>query len=74
MTQNTPYPTEVLEGKTDYWCSCGQSKKQPFCDTSHKGTTFRPAVYKATESTKVYFCGCKSTSKQPLCDGTHSRK
>ena len=74
MTQNAPYPTEVLGGKTYYWCSCGQSKKQPFCDTSHKGTTFRPVVYKATESTKVYFCGCKSTSKQPLCDGTHSRK
>jgi CDGSH-type Zn-finger protein len=74
MTQNAPHPTEVLEGKTYYWCACGQSKKQPFCDTSHKGTTFRPVVYKATESTKVYFCGCKSTSKQPLCDGTHSRK
>ena len=74
MTQNAPYQTEVLEGKTYYWCSCGQSKKQPFCDASHKGTTFRPVVYKATETTKVYFCGCKSTSKQPFCDGTHSRK
>ena len=74
MTQNAPYPTEVLEGKTCYWCSCGQSKKQPFCDASHKGTTFRPVVYKATETKKVYFCGCKSTSKQPFCDGTHSRK
>ena len=74
MTQNAPYPTEVLEGKTYYWCSCGQSKKQPFCDASHKGTTFRPVVYKSTETKKVYFCGCKSTSKQPLCDGTHSRK
>ena len=74
MIQNAPYPTEVLEGKTYCWCSCGQSKKQPFCDASHKGTTFRPVVYKATETKKVYFCGCKSTSKQPLCDGTHSRK
>ena len=74
MTQNAPYPAEVLEGKTYYWCACGQSKKQHFCDASHKGTTFRPVVYKATETKKVYFCGCKSTSKQPLCDGTHSRK
>ena len=63
MTQNAPYPTEVLEGKTYYWCLCGRSKKQPFCDASHKGTTFRPVVYKATETKKVYFCGCKSTSK-----------
>ena len=74
MTQNAPYQTEVLEGKAYYWCSCGQSNKQPFCDSSHKGTTFRPVVYKATETQKVYFCGCKSTSKQPFCDGTHSRK
>ena len=74
MTQNAPYQTEVLEGKAYYWCSCGQSNKQPFCDASHKGTTFRPVVYKATETQKVYFCGCKSTSKQPFCDGTHSGK
>ena len=74
MAQNASYPIEVLEGKTYYWCSCGQSKKQPFCDLSHQGTIFRPVVYKATETKKVYFCGCKSTSKQPFCDGTHSRK
>ena len=74
MTQNAPHPTEVLEGKTYYWCSCWQSKKQPFCDASHRGTTFRPAAYKATETKKVYFCGYKSIFKQPLCDGTHSGK
>ncbi|MFT4651259.1 MAG: CDGSH-type Zn-finger protein, partial [Flavobacteriales bacterium] len=42
--KQAPYATEVIEGETYYWCSCGQSKKQPFCDGSHKGTEFRPAA------------------------------
>ncbi|HIA60146.1 MAG: CDGSH iron-sulfur domain-containing protein [Alphaproteobacteria bacterium] len=73
IAQKSPYPIEVEEGKSYYWCQCGQSKKQPFCDASHKGTSFRPVVYKATETKKMYFCGCKSTSNQPFCDGTHSK-
>ena len=63
---------DVIEGKAYYWCSCGQSAKQPFCDGSHKGTTFNPVVFKATETKKMYFCGCKVTSNQPFCDGTHN--
>ena len=73
IAQKSPYPIEVEEGKSYYWCKCGQSKKQPFCDASHKGTSFSPVVYKATETKKMYFCGCKSTSNQPFCDGTHSK-
>ena len=73
IAQKSPYPIEVEEGKSYYWCKCGQSKKQPFCDASHKDTSFRPVVYKATETKKMYFCGCKSTSNQPFCDGTHSK-
>ena len=72
IAQKGPYSIDVKEGKTYYWCSCGQSKKQPFCDSSHKGTAFHPVVYKATETNKKYFCGCKQTSKQPLCDESHS--
>ena len=73
IAQRSPYRIEVEEGKTYYWCQCGKSKKQPFCDSSHKGTSFSSVAYKATETKKIYFCGCKSTLNQPLCDGTHSK-
>ena len=72
IAQKNPYVVDVEEGKTYYWCKCGQSKKQPFCDASHKGTSFNPVVFKATETKKMYFCGCKTTSNQPFCDGSHS--
>jgi CDGSH-type Zn-finger protein len=68
---DTPYPVAVEAGKSYYWCSCGQSKSQPLCDGSHKGSDFTPVKFEATESKTVYFCGCKSTAKQPLCDGSH---
>ena len=72
IAQKNPYPIDVEEGKSYYWCSCGQSTKQPFCDGSHKGTTFNPVAFKATETKKMYFCGCKATLNQPFCDGSHS--
>ena len=68
---DTPYAVEVESGKSYYWCACGESKTQPFCDGSHKGTEFTPVKYEAGESKKVFFCGCKSTASQPLCDGSH---
>ena len=68
---DTPYPIETEAGKTYFWCACGRSKKQPFCDGSHKGTDFSPVKYIATESNVVFFCGCKSTANKPLCDGSH---
>ena len=68
---DTPYATEVTAGKAYFWCACGESKNQPFCDGSHKGTEFAPVKYEATESKKVFFCGCKCTDAQPLCDGSH---
>ncbi|NSW88501.1 CDGSH iron-sulfur domain-containing protein [bacterium] len=73
IVQKSPFPVEVESGKTYYYCSCGLSESQPFCDGSHKGTNFRPLKYEATESKKVYFCGCKNTSNQVLCDGSHSQ-
>ena len=69
----TPYATEVVAGKSYYWCACGKSAKQPFCDGSHKDTGMTPLKYDAQETKKVFFCGCKATNKQPLCDGTHSK-
>lgn len=71
---DTPYIVDVIAGKTYYWCSCGKSQKQPFCDGSHKGSEFSPLAYQAPKTTKAYFCGCKATAKSPLCDGTHSKK
>lgn len=68
---DTPFAVDVEEGKSYFWCSCGKSAKQPFCDGSHAGTEFVPLKFDATESKKVFFCGCKVTANQPLCDGAH---
>ncbi len=72
IAQKSPYAVEVEAGKKYWWCACGQSKKQPFCDGSHKGTEFSPMEHQAQTSGTVYFCGCKQTKKSPLCDGTHN--
>ena len=73
IAQASPYAVEVEAGKTYFWCTCGQSDKQPFCDGSHKGSDFNPLKWEAPESKKVFFCGCKHTNKAPLCDGSHSK-
>lgn len=72
VAQKSPYPVELEAGKTYFWCACGRSRKQPFCDGSHKDTGISPLVYSAAEAKKVWFCGCKSTKKSPLCDGSHN--
>jgi CDGSH-type Zn-finger protein len=64
-------PVEVTEGKTYYWCSCGKSEKQPFCDGKHKGGAFSPIAWTAEETKTVRFCACKASGKAPLCDGSH---
>lgn len=69
---DTPCGVDVEAGKSYFWCSCGHSKKQPFCDGSHAGTEFTPVKFEATETKKVFFCGCKATKNQPLCDGSHN--
>ena len=71
IAQKAPFPVEVEAGKTYYWCACGRSAKQPFCDGSHKGTDFRPIAYKAETSGEVWFCGCKHSADAPFCDGAH---
>lgn len=69
---DTPFAVEVEEGRDYWWCSCGLSANQPFCDGSHKTTELTPVKYSATKSRTVYFCGCKATAKAPLCDGSHN--
>ena len=73
IAQKAPYPVDVEAGKSYFWCACGQSAKQPFCDGSHKGTPFEPMNYTAEESKKLFFCGCKASANAPLCDGSHSK-
>lgn len=72
VAQKSPYAVDVTAGQTYYWCSCGKSKNQPFCDGSHQGSEFTPKPFTATESKTVYFCGCKHSKNGALCDGSHN--
>ena len=73
IAQKSPYVVQVEAGKSYWWCACGKSARQPFCDGSHKGSEFAPVEYKASQSETVYFCGCKHSGNSPLCDGTHKK-
>ena len=70
----SPIGVNVVEGKSYYWCTCGKSLKQPFCDGSHKDSVFKPLLFKADQSKKVFLCTCKQTNDQPICDGSHNTK
>ncbi len=61
-----------LEAGTYWWCSCGESSKQPWCDGSHKGSEFTPFKLELEEARKVALCQCKATGKTPFCDGSHN--
>ena len=69
--QVSPYPIDVEEKKAYFWCACGRSKNQPFCDGSHKETEFVPVKYTAKRNQTVFFCGCKRSKLAPICDGSH---
>lgn len=71
--QNSPYAVELAPG--DYWwCACGLSKRQPFCDGSHRDAGgFNPVKFTVTAAQRVWLCGCKRSQGQPYCDGSHQK-
>ncbi|MBM3355154.1 MAG: CDGSH iron-sulfur domain-containing protein [Betaproteobacteria bacterium] len=73
MPQKSPYAVELAPG--DYWwCACGLSKRQPFCDGAHKaGGVFSPVRFSVSEAQKVWLCGCKHSASKPFCDGSHQK-
>lgn len=71
VAARAPMGVDLEAGKTYYWCSCGKSANQPFCDGSHKGSEFTPRAYTPTATGKAYLCACKHTHNAPLCDGSH---
>ena len=72
---DTPFAVEVEQGRTYWWCACGKSASQPFCDGTHKTqSTLTPVKYEPEKSCTVYFCGCKSTGNVPMCDGSHGKQ
>lgn len=73
IAQKSPYGAAVEAGKDYWWCACGKSASQPFCDGSHKGSEFRPRQFTANATETVWFCGCKKTGNAPECDGSHKR-
>jgi len=68
-----PIRLDVEAGKSYWWCACGLSKTQPFCDGSHKVTSFTPIEFKPEVSGNLAFCTCKRSGKKPLCDGSHKK-
>ena len=70
---NKPIAVELKTGKEYYFCTCGRSNNQPFCDGSHKDTSLKPVKFQAESDKKVYLCACKHSSKLPFCDGTHKQ-
>lgn len=73
IANHKPYYKELKIGRKYYWCACGRSRRQPFCDGSHKGTGIEPVELACTtDGEEVLFCGCKQTKTPPFCDGTHN--
>jgi CDGSH-type Zn-finger protein len=72
VSQKSPFVQKVEPG-TYFWCACGRSKGQPFCDGSHKGTGFAPLKVEITEAKTVAWCGCKHSKNGAFCDGSHSK-
>jgi CDGSH-type Zn-finger protein len=70
--QKSPIVLDTAAGAY-WWCACGQSKKQPFCDGSHKGSGFQPQKVQVEQAGRLAWCACKHSGAKPFCDGTHRK-
>ncbi len=66
-----PIAVDLKNGETYYWCTCGRSSNQPFCNGAHEGTSFAPMAFTPDKDDKAYLCACKHTKNPPYCDGSH---
>jgi CDGSH iron-sulfur domain-containing protein 3 len=71
VAQVGPYQVELTEGKPYFYCRCGRSQKQPFCDGTHNGTGIEPLRFVVEHTGTFNICGCKQTDDEPFCDGSH---
>jgi CDGSH-type Zn-finger protein len=71
IADNKPIKVELVKGEEHYFCACGKSANQPFCDGSHRGTTITPKKFSAEDSGDAYLCMCKQSKNFPYCDGSH---
>jgi CDGSH-type Zn-finger protein len=71
VAAKAPNKVALEAGKDYWWCACGRSQNQPFCDGAHKGTGFAPQKVAVAASKDYWLCACKQTRKSPFCDGTH---
>ncbi len=72
IARRSPFVVSEMPGER-WWCACGRSKGQPYCDDSHEGTGFVPIQANVVKAGKVAWCGCKRSGNKPYCDGTHSK-
>ena len=68
-----PVVVDLEAGKEYWWCACGRSTSQPFCDGSHIGSGLAPRIFTAQRSERAWLCACKNTSTPPFCDGSHNK-
>jgi CDGSH-type Zn-finger protein len=73
VAEKSPTVMELEPGKEYYWCRCGRSQNQPFCDGSHEGTGLEPVAFTVDRKKNYALCRCKQTGNSPFCDGTHSK-
>ena len=66
-----PIGVDIQPGEKKYWCQCGRSRSQPYCDGSHRGTGFAPLEFTVEKGGRHYLCQCKHTKTPPFCDGSH---
>ncbi len=69
--QKMPIQVDLKKGEKYYWCTCGKTADEPFCDGSHSGSEFLPLEFSVEKDRKAFLCTCKETKKPPFCDGSH---